>query len=130
MLYSMIAVALVSVLLHGSLVGQTEQHALQSPAKMQEIVRTAQEKDKSVKVTFLKKVDNQKKLAGRVSEVSHAGFTLTDLKTGKATKLEYQDVKEVRQKGWSKGEKIALPIVIGLAAIVIALTATKSWVRD
>jgi hypothetical protein len=52
-----------------------------------------------------RKIDKQTKLSGKVSEISDTGFVVTDQKTGKITKLDYQDVREARQKGMSKGLK-------------------------
>ena len=39
-------------------------------------------------------------------------------KTGNPTKLVYEDVREVKQKGMSKGSRIALGIGIGAAAFI------------
>jgi hypothetical protein len=126
MFYKAVSVALVAVLLHGSIAAQTEpQSPSQTVAQMQQVLRKTQERDKAVKVILNKKIDNQKKFSGKVSDVSDAGFVLTDLKTGKSQKLAYSDVREVHQKGLSKGAKIGLGVFGGvvlfgvISAIVI-----------
>ena len=122
MLFKVVAVVLVTVLLHGSLVAQTEpQSPVQTPAKMQQVLRKAQEKNKAVKITLARKIDNQAKLSGRVSEVTNAGFAVTDEKTGKITTLAYEDVQQVQQKGLSKGLKIALVVIAGVVIGAVAV---------
>ena len=124
MFYKSIAVALVVVLLHGSLMAQPQsQVPLQSPAKMQQVLRKAQDKDKAVKATLNNKIDNQTQFTGKVSEISDAGFTLTDPKSGKATKLAYADVVQVKQKGLSKGAKIAIGVGVGVAVVMVVSVA-------
>ena len=91
---------------------------------MQQVLHKAQEKDKAVKVTLKKKIDNQKKFSGKVSDISDTGFVVTDQKTGKIQKLAYEDVREVHQKGLSKGAKIALGVVGG---IVVAVAILAIW---
>jgi hypothetical protein len=85
MLSKVIPAALVTVLLHGSLVAQAQpQSPVQTPAEMQQVLRRADQKDKVVKVTLeKKKIDNQRKFTGKVSAFSDTGFTVTDQKTGK-----------------------------------------------
>lgn len=120
MFYKMIAVVLVAVLLHGILIAQTQpQTPVQTVPQMQKVLREAQEKDKAVKVTLNKKVDNQKKFSGEVSDISDTGFTLVDAKTGKTMKLAYEDLKEVRRKGMSRGEKIATGVAIAGAFVLV-----------
>lgn len=128
MLSKVIPVALVTVLLHGSLVAQAQpQSPVQTPAEMQQALRRAEQKDKAVQVTLEKKIDNQRKFTGKVSEVSDTGFTVTDQKTGKSTKFAYEDVQQVKQKGLSKGWKIGLVV---LAGVVIAAVAVLENVTD
>jgi hypothetical protein len=85
---------------------------------MQQVLRKAQEKDKTVKVILNKKIDNQKKLIGKVSDISDTGFVLTDQKTGTTKQLAYADVQQVNRKGMSKGSKIAIGITVGAAAFL------------
>ncbi|MBZ5679468.1 MAG: hypothetical protein LAO24_05115 [Acidobacteriia bacterium] len=120
-----ISVLLVIVLLHGSLAGQTPaQSPVQTPAKMQQVLRKAQETDKAVKVILNKKIDNQKKLSGKVSDITDTGFVVTDQKTGTAKRLAYADVREVHPKGMSKGTKIALGV---LGGVVVAVAILAIW---
>ncbi len=118
MLYKVIAVALVTFLLHGSLLTET-----QPLAKMQQVLRKAQEKNKAVKITLAKRLDNQAQLRGKVSEVSDTGFAVTD-KTGKITKLVYEDVQQVKQEG-TKGWVIALVVAAGVGVLVVVLVFTS-----
>ena len=119
MFYRAISLALVVVLLHGSVAAQAQlQSPIQTVAKMQQVLHKAQEKDKAVKVTLNKKIDNQSKFTGKVSEISDTSFTITDQHTGKPIKLAYDDVRKVNQKGMSKGSKVAIGIAIGAAAFL------------
>jgi hypothetical protein len=119
MFYRAISLVLVAVLVHGSIAAQDQpQSPLQTVAKMQQALHKAQEKDKAVKVILNKKIDNQSKLTGKVSEISDTGFTMTDQQTGKPMKLAYEDVRQVNQKGMSKGSKVAIGIAVGAAAFL------------
>ncbi len=127
MFSKVIAVVLVLLFVHGDIAAQTSPPSpVQTPAKMQQVLRKAQEKNKAVKITLAKKIDKQSKLSGKASEISDTGFIVTDQKTGKVTKLDYQDVREVRQKGMSKGAKIALVVLAGvvIAAVIVGETIT------
>jgi hypothetical protein len=119
MISKMISAFLIAVLLHGSITAQTSSSPTQSVAKMQQVLRKAQEKDKAVKVILNKKIDNQSTLTGKVSEISDTGFTMTDQQTGKPMNLAYEDVRQVNQKGMSKGSKIAIGIAVGAAAFIL-----------
>lgn len=127
MVSKVIPVMLDTVLLHGSLVAQAQpQSPAQSPAEKQQVLRRAEQKGKDVKVTLERKIDNQRKFTGKVSQISDSGFTLTNQKTGK-TKLAYEDVQQVQQKGLSKGWKIALGVTAGvvLGAILVGETILR-----
>jgi hypothetical protein len=66
MLYRGISLALVVVLLHGSVAAQAQpQSPTQTVAKMQQVLHKAQGKDKAVKVTLNKKMDNPKQVYGQ-----------------------------------------------------------------
>ncbi len=126
MFYKIVTVVLISLLLHNTLVAQTQpQSPKQTPAQMQQVLRKAQENDKAVNVSLSKKINDKKKLAGKVIEVSDADFTLIDSKTGAATKLEYESIRKVNQKGMSTGWKIALVAIAGF--VVVVVVATKPW---
>lgn len=126
MLCKAISLALISVVLYGSVAAQEQpQSPSQTVAKMQQVLRKAQEKDKAVNVSLERKIDNQNKLSGKVSEISDTSFTLTEHKTGKITKLAYKDVQKIKQRGWSKGLKITLVVIVGV--IVAAIVVSKPW---
>ena len=93
---------------------------------MQQVLRNAQEKDKAVKVILNKKIDQQEKFSGKVSEVSDIGFVVIDQKTGKATTFAYEDVKKVHQKGMPKGAKVAIAIG-GIVGVFLIVWAAKGW---
>ena len=123
MFYKSIAVALVVVLLHGSLMAQPQsQVPLQSPAKMQQVLRKAQDKDKAVKITLNKNIDSRKNLSGKVTEISETTFTVIEDKTGRSTKLAYDDVQRVGQKGMPWGAKVAIGVgvLIGVPLLIWA----------
>ena len=125
MFYRAVSVLLVAVLVHGSIASQDQPLSPQrTVAKMQQVLRKAQEKDKAVEVILNKKIDNQKKVIGKVSDISDTGFVLTDQKTGTTKQLAYADVREVRQKGLSRGAKIALGVVGG---VVVAFVVVAIW---
>jgi len=134
MFYRAISLVLVAVLLHGSVAAQDQaQSPAQTAAKMQQVLRKAQEKDKAVKVTLKKKIDNQKKFSGKVSDISDTGFVVTDQKTGKIQKLAYEDVRQVNQKGMSKGSKVAIGIAVGAAAFIavgLVVCYAQGYCRD
>ena len=67
MFYRAISLVLIAVLLHSSIAAQTPSSPTQSVAKMQQVLRKAQEKDKAVKVILSKKIDKQTKITGKVS---------------------------------------------------------------
>ena len=116
MIFKMISVVLVASLLHSCMAAQEQaQSPPQSVTRMQQILRKAQEKNKAVKITLNKKIENQLNFSGKVSGVSDADFTLSDQKTGKTMQIAYADTKEVRQKGMSKTSKILIVsgIVVG-----------------
>jgi hypothetical protein len=120
MLHRITAVVLVAVLVHGNLAAQTQtQSPVQTVSQMQKVLREAQEKGKAVRVTLNRKMDNQRKFSGQVSDISDRGFTLADAKTGKTMGLAYEDVKEVRRKGMSRGEKIATGVAIAGAFVLV-----------
>ena len=116
MIFKMISVVLVASLLHSSMAAQDQaRSSLQTVTSMQQILRKAQEKNKAVKITLNKKIENQLNFSGKVSGISDADFTFSDQKTGKTMQIAYADTKEVRQKGMSKTSKILIVsgIVVG-----------------
>jgi hypothetical protein len=119
MLYKLISLVLIAVLPHGSVAAQDQpQSPPQTLAKMQQVLHNAQQKNKAIRITLNKRTDNKTKLLGKVSEISDTSFTVIDQKTGNPTKLVYEDVREVKQKGMSKGSGIALGIGIAAAALI------------
>lgn len=133
MLYRLLSVVLVVALVHGSVTAQESQSTAQPVSKMQQILRKAQEKDKPVKVTLNRRIENRNKLTGRVSEISDTGFTLTEEQTGRPMVLSYEDVRQVSGKGMSKGAKVAIGIGIAVVAFIgvgIAVCYARGPCRD
>ena len=121
MIFKMISVVLVASLLLSSMVAQDPaQSPLRTVIRMQQILRKAQEKNKAVKITLNKKIENQLNFSGKVGEISDSDFTLSDQKTGKTMQIAYADTKEIRQKGMSKTAKILIVsgIVVGTVIAV------------
>ncbi len=118
MFSKMISAVLAAALLHGSIAAQDQPQSPQNMTKMQQVLRKAQEKDKPVKVILNRRIDNQTKFTGKVSEISDTNFTMIDQQTGKPMKLAYEDVRQVSQKGMSKGSKVAIGIAVGAAAMI------------
>lgn len=63
------------------------------------------------------------KLGGYVSEAGADSFTVTDVKTGAATNVEYRQVSKLLGRGMSTGKKIAVGVGIAAGALVLAFTA-------
>ncbi len=84
------------------------------------VVKRGTQKNKRVKVKML----NGTKLKGDVGQAGEDTFTLTDSKTGQSSSIAYRDVSEVERSGLSKGDKIALGIVIGAAAAAAIVAVT------
>ena len=131
MLRKAICLALAAALLQGCIAAQDQlQSPTQSLAKMQKVLRKAQENNKAVRVVLIKKINSRKTLSGNVSDISDTGFVVTDQNTGATSQLLFADVREVHRKGLKKGEIIAIGVVTFVVFIVVYLTATGKWVRD
>jgi 1,4-dihydroxy-2-naphthoyl-CoA synthase len=116
MLYKAIALGVVAVLLNGSIAAQDQpQSPPQTVANMQQVLNKAREKDKAVKVILNKKIDNQTKFSGKVSEISDSGFVVTNEKTGTTKRLAYEDVRQIKRQGLSRAAKILIVsgVVVG-----------------
>lgn len=126
MFYKIVAVTLISLLLHSSAsaVGQP-QSSSQTQPQMQAVLLKAQDRDKAVKVVLNKSIPDRKKIVGKVNEISDVGFVITDRKTGNTVKLEYPNVREIKQAGFPRGWAIALVVVAGF--VVVVVVATKPW---
>lgn len=69
------------------------------------------------------KLRSGEKLKGYISSAGENDFTITDKKSGKATRIAYADVDEVKKPGLSQGTKIALIVVIAVVATAAILAA-------
>ena len=128
MLHRFISLVLISVLATLFCIPTQAQESppAQTINEMKHVVQKALDKDKPVKVKLKEKLSGKTKLTGRVSEVSDAGFVLTDEKTKATTKLTYDGLKEVKPKGLSTGAKIALGVGIPAAIVLVVLYAIAS----
>jgi Skp family chaperone for outer membrane proteins len=118
MISKVISVLVLAALLHSSIAAQAASSPAQSVANMQQVLRKAQDKAKAVTVTLNRKADKKAKLTGKVSDVSNTSFTITDRHTGNRMTLAYEDVQQVKQKGMSRGAKVAIGIGIGVGAFI------------
>jgi hypothetical protein len=101
----------------------------QAVAKFQQVLQKAKMKDKVVNVTLNKEIGNQKKLSGKVGEISDTDFVVTDHKTGTITKLDFADVRQISQKGVKTG--LIFAIVGGaVGALVLGCVATGCYETD
>jgi Na+-transporting NADH:ubiquinone oxidoreductase subunit NqrC len=122
MISKTIAVVLVCVLLHTSVAAEDQsQSQTQTVDKMQQVLHKAQERNKPVKVTLRKKIDNQRKFTGRVVEISDAEFAIADQKSGKAMTFKYDDVQQVGQTGMSTGTIITIGALVAGGLIILGV---------
>ena len=98
----------------------------QSTARVQaEVTKRLANKKTKVKV----KLRSRGKLKGRIDQADDSGFTITEDKTNKQTRLAYADVDEVKGRGGlSTVTKVLIVagIAIGVLAIV-AIVAVKNF---
>jgi hypothetical protein len=119
MLYKTVSLALVVLLLHGSIVAQAQpQSPAHTAAQMQRVLRMAQEKNKAVKVTLKKMIDNQTTFSGNVSDISDTGFVLVNQKTQATKTFAYEDVQQVKQKRMSRGAKILIVSLVVVGGVI------------
>jgi 1,4-dihydroxy-2-naphthoyl-CoA synthase len=115
----MTSVLLILVLVaisSSSLVAQQESQ--QSVSEMRRVANAAAEKDKQVNVVLRAKSGGKKKVSGVPSQVSEQVFNLTDSKSGRVSRLHFEDVREIR----IKPSHVWLLVGIGVAAgLVIAV---------
>jgi hypothetical protein len=65
------------------------------------------------------KLRDKTKLEGYVSEAGPDQFTVTDVKTGAATSVEYSQVKQAKGNNLSTGAKIAIGVGIGVGVAIL-----------
>jgi|SRR5215470_7688221 len=122
MISKTIAAVLVCVLLHNGVATEDQpQSQTQTVVKMQQALHKAHEKDKAVKITLRKKMDNQRKFMGKVQEITDAGFSIVEQKTGKTMSFAYQDIQQVGQAGVSKGTIIAVVALVAGGLIILGI---------
>src|SRR5215470_12169422 len=121
MIFKTIAAVLVCVLLHTSVAAEEQPSQTQTVDKMQQVLHKAQDKDKAVKITLRKKMDNQRKFMGKVKEITDAGFSIVEQKTGRTMSFAYQDVQQVGQAGVSKGTIIAVVALVAGGLIILGI---------
>jgi ABC-type antimicrobial peptide transport system permease subunit len=106
-----VATVLMCVLVHSNLIAETQPQA-QTVTKVQQVLHKAQEKNKAVKVSLLKKKDGQHKFTGRVDTISDTDFAIRDQKSGQTTSIRYDEVQQVSQAGMSTGAIIAIVALV------------------
>jgi hypothetical protein len=69
------------------------------------------------------KLRDKTRLKGYISEISDAGFVVTDLKSGASNNVTYAEVSQVKGNNLSTGAKIAIGIAIG-----VGVTLLVAWI--
>ena len=94
----------------------------QSVSEMRAVTQRAVERNKAVNVTLRVKRDGKKKLSGVASNISDQGFSLLDRKSGQETHLDFEEIREVRQKPSHVWLGVGIAIAAGAAiAILVGL---------
>jgi hypothetical protein len=118
-IHKLCSTLLLVALLQSSVFGQDQlQSAVQSVASMQSVLHQAQAKHKLVKVTLLNQRGNRKKINGTVYEISDAGFTLLESRSGASMNFDYKDVRQVQQKGLPTATVIVLGVGVAVGVLV------------
>jgi hypothetical protein len=65
------------------------------------------------------KLRDKTKLEGYVSDVGDERFSVTDMKTGATTDVEYSQVKQLKGNNLSTGAKIAIGVGIGVGVAIL-----------
>jgi hypothetical protein len=92
--------------------GQTAGAQQAAKIKAQVQKRGAGEKSK-VRVTL----GNATQVKGYISKIEEASFDVNASKTGQVTSISYTDVQKVQGPGLSRGAKIAIVVVVGVAVV-------------
>jgi hypothetical protein len=123
-------VKFTSVLLIGVLVATSsstlfaEEAAQQNVSEMRQVAKAAVEKSKQVNVVLRAKRGGKKKVSGTPSQVSEQGLSLTDAKSGEASKLDFDDIREIRMKRSHVWLYVGVGAAVGLAiAVLVGLQA-------
>ena len=73
------------------------------------------------------KLHNKTQIKGHVTEAGDHSFSITESKSGELKTVAYSEVKEIREKGLSRGAKMAIwsgvgvGVAIGVSAILWSL---------
>jgi hypothetical protein len=99
-----------------------EQGLQQSASEMRAVVQKAVDRNKAVAVVLRVKRDAKKKLSGMPNNISDQGFSLIDRKSSQATHLDFEEIREVRQKPSHVWLGVGIAIRAGAAiAVLLAL---------
>jgi hypothetical protein len=96
---------------------QAQDSYVQTALQMRNAVEKAVAKNKPVVVVLKEKAHGTRKIRGLASNVSKQGFDVANEKSGATQSLTYQEIKEVRGKGWPTAAKIG--IAGGVATAVV-----------
>lgn len=91
-----------------------EKHATLSENMKASVLKLGTGETARVKVQLRDKT----RLEGYISVADGEGFTVTNTKTGVATRVAYQQVKRVKGNNLSTGAKIAIGVGVGLVVLV------------
>ena len=101
---------------------QAQDTYVQTPLQMQNAVEKAAAKNKPVVVVLKEKTNGPRKIRGLASNVTKQGFDVADERAGTTQSLTYQEIKEVRGKGWPTAAKPGIAGGIG-ADVVLGIIA-------
>jgi hypothetical protein len=128
-----VLVKTTSVLLIGVLLATSpstlfaEEAAQQNVPEMRRVANAAVEKSKQVNVVLRAKRGGKKKVSGTPSQVSEQGFSLTDANSGQVSKLNFDDIREIRMKPSHVWLFVAVGVAVGLAiAVLVGLQAAAN----
>jgi hypothetical protein len=104
-----------------------DQRSHQTMSEMRQVAIAAVNKAKQVNVVLSVKRDGKKKLSGVPSNVSEQGLSLTDNRSGQVSKLDFDDIREIRMKGSHVWLVVGIGAAAGLAiALLLAWQAAAS----
>jgi uncharacterized protein (DUF58 family) len=119
-------ISLLTIALLLNFVSATHIFAASKEAEFAEKVKTQIAKlgvgqDAQVKI----KLRDGAKVKGFISEVSYNQFAVTDSETGRVTKVDYPNVKQVKGNNLSTGVKIVIGIGVLIAVVFILGSLAK-----
>ena len=128
MLEKFTSVLLIVVLMAPSSIALVaDQRLQQTVPEMRRVASAAVEKNKQVNVVLKTKRNGRKKLSGTPRGVSEEGLTLMDTKLGQESRIEFDDIREIRTKPSHVWLIVGVGAAVGLAiAVLVGLHAAAN----